>query len=513
MNIANQFRKDYCRLAYWLLLSGLLLAAGCQNGGALPPGRKELGALAAQSPKSPKTNDQPATTDDLVVYLDVSEPMKGYVLSGGQSVFSQTLRSLREFAATQSTPVKVHLRTVSKEVGPPQSNAALADASYSQKIYTGSQSNLVGAISVFSQNLYTAPTSTPVTAPSRSSSPGAALGVKAIASPAPAETIAAAQAPPRFHVLVTDGVQYAEQARASYGCAAGADAFCVQQKIRALLDQGWAGVALGMRSEYCCAFFSENDQRWVKFDTKSLPPDEYRPFYLFIFSPDHTALDDFVISLKASLRKSINPNPPLRELPLTAQYAKGTPGFERDADFKPRDKGRLRCAKLSGKPEDPLFVSLQLQEESHAVTIPFEISLTVHWSEHGKDAGAPQELAQLLDWSLQKVYPRQEQSGYRYPEIELNKVTADEQGRFVVGASAQWQHSAGAGAWRGYRLSGRFKRDAEPGWIGQWSTQRDTTPSAGSRTLDLRSTLLGLWRNPVLEKQPITEVYLRIGPM
>lgn len=492
-----------------------MLAAGCPNGGMPPPGRKELGATATMTSKLSKLNNQPATTDDLVVYLDISEPMKGYVLSGGQSVFSQTLRSLREFATTQSAPVKVHLRTVSKEVGPPQSNAALADASYGQKIYTGSQSNLVGAISIFNQNLYTAPTPTPVTNPLWPSPPGAAIGIKAIATatPAPTVSIAVSQGPPRFHVLVTDGVQYAEQSRVSDGCASGADAFCVQQKIRSLLDQGWAGVALGLRSEYCCAFFSENNQKWIKFDTRSLPPDEHRPFYLFIFSPDHKELDDFVISLKASLRKSINPNPPLRELPLTANYAKGVPGFERDADFKPRDKGRLRCAKLNGKPEEPLFISLQLQEESSAVAISFELSLTVYWSEHGKDAGAPQELAQLLDWSLEKVYPRLEQPGYRYPEIELNKFMADEHGRFVIEATAQWPRSAGAATWRGYRLSGRFKRDAEPSWINQWSIPRDTTPAAGSRTLDLRSTLIGLWRNPILEKQPIAEAYLRIGPM
>jgi hypothetical protein len=498
-----------------LLLSVLLLAAGCSNGGSLPPGRKELGALATETLKPPNLNDQTATTDDLVIYLDASEPMKGYVLSGGQSVFSQTLRSLREFATTQSTPIKVHLRTVSKEIGLPQPNAALAEASYTQKIYTGSQSNLVGAISVFSQNLYPTSTPTPVTDRSRPSSPGAAIGVKAMntANPKPAEASAVSQAPPRFHVLVTDGVQYAEQARVNDGCASGADAFCVQQKIRALLDQGWAGVVLGLRSEYCCAFFSENSQKWIRFDTKSLPPDEHRPFYLFVFSPNHNALDDFVISLKANLRKSINPNPPLRELPLTAHYAKGAPGFERDADYKPRDKSRLRCTKLSGKPEEPLFISLQLREESRAVATPFELGLSVRWSEHGKDAGSPQELAQLLDWSLEKVYPRQEQSGRRYPEIELNKVAADEQGRFVIEATAQWPRSAGAVTWRGYRLSGRFKRDAEPGWIGQWSTPRDTTPAAGSRTLDLRSTLLGLWRNPILEKQPIAEIYLRIGPM
>lgn len=514
MNILSHERKKERWTFSGLLLVVLVLAVGCRSGDASsPPGRKELKASAILPSNQ---NNWPTTSDDLVVYLDVSEPMRNYVLPDGQSVFSQTLRTLREFSAIQSIPVRVHLRTIAKQVGPPQPNAALADAAFSQKIYNGSESNLVSAIICFNQNL---PSGVSGQAQTTSS-------VKSLTSPVPVKDEALAVAggeskgaavmsvkPPRFHVLVTDGVQYAARTDGGDGCASGTDAFCVRQKIRALLDQGWAGSVLALRSEYCCAFFSENEQKWIGFDTKSLPPSNYRPFYLFIFSPDHKAVDEFVLSLKESLRKSINPMPQMRELPLTAQYAEGALGFDRNADFKTKDTDRLRCTTLGGKAGEPLFLSFQLQEESRTIPIPFELKLTLSWSEHGKDADEPQQLANLLDWSLERVYPSQEQTSSRYPEIELVKAVADAQGRFVIAATAHWPHAAGQAAWQAYRLCGRFKRDAEPSWINQWSTPRDVTPAAGSRTLDLRTTLLGLWRNPVLEKQPVAEAYLRIGPM
>lgn len=514
MNILNELQSNYRRqVSKLMLLSGLILSVSCSGCGPAPPGRRELGARATPTPVS---TERSATTDDLVVYLDVSEPMKGYVFADGQSVFSKTLRTLREFAAAQTAPVKVYVRTVAKEVGPVQANAALANASYSQKIYTGIQSNLVGAIAAFNQSLHTMPAPSPVASGTLPATP-TALGTLTVAAakPTSTEAITSPITPPRFHVLVTDGVQYAAQAHTNDACASGADAFCVQQKIRALLNQGWAGVVLALRSEYCCAFFSENIQKWIKYDTKGLSPAEHRPFYLFIFSPEHEALDDFVISLKASLRRSINPNPPLRELPLTARYTTGVIGFERNTDFKLKDnnnKARLRCTKLNGKADEPLVVSLQIQEESRAVAIPFEITLTLNLSEHGKDADDPEEFSKLLDWSLEKVYPVKEQNGKRYPEIVLGKVTTNKQGRLVVEATAQWPHAAGTAAWQGYRMVGRFKRDAEPSWINHWSTPRDVEPASGSCTLDLRTTLLALWRTPFMEKQPVAEAYLRIGP-
>ncbi|MGH9842985.1 MAG: hypothetical protein ACREEM_29965 [Blastocatellia bacterium] len=461
------------------LLVLLILSASCS--GPAPPGRKQLGAAA---PAGDARQNVSATTDDLVVYLDISEPMKGYVSAGGQSVFSRTLRVLREFTTTLSPPVEVRLRTVAAAVSPLKSDIELADAAFKPAVYNGRESNLAGAIDIFSQSL-------------RPSSPEPN-----------------AVAPPRFHVLVTDGVQYSRSARPNDSCSSGTDAFCVRKKILALLDRQWAGVVIGIRSQYCCAFFSEKKQQWVNFKTDGLSQGQHRPFYLFIFSPDHTAVDGFVVRLKENLRKNIGEkNLTLRELPLTASYAEGPLGFDSASGFQPADKAKLQCSKISAAgANDPLLLSLKLREESRATEIPFKLNLTINWSAHGKDCGEAREMAGLLDWSLAKVYPAREQTGYRYPEISLGEAETDDQGNVSLPAVAKWPRAAGDAAWRGYRLIGRLKLDSEPAWISQWSTDLDNAPAAGSRTLDLKSSLLGLWRNPVLEKRPVAEAYLRIGP-
>jgi hypothetical protein len=114
---------------YWHALNRLALVAvivfvgGC-NSSPTPPTRTQLGVVAP----TPTTPPPPPTFGDLVVYLDISGSMKGYVkpvhksfahpsrTSAGNSIFSRTLLSLRDFAG--NTQVKIHLRMV----GAPQSD-------------------------------------------------------------------------------------------------------------------------------------------------------------------------------------------------------------------------------------------------------------------------------------------------------------------------------------------------------------------------------------------------------
>lgn len=470
---------------------GLLLASSCSSAcnGPTIPGRKQIIPSTASNSNSQASENNgsktPVTTNDLVVYLDISAPMKGYVRHE-QSVFSRTLRTLREFSTTLSPPVKVHLRKVSAGVGELQSDVEINNAARSKEIYTGGQSDLVRAIGYFNQNLFPVPNKDQ-----------------------------AAITPPRFHILVTDGVQFARHASADGSCASGSDAFCMRRKILELLDQGWAGAIIGIRSQFAPQFYSEQAKRYVNFTTDGRPVEEHRPFYLFVFSPDHAAFDNFVITLKESLRRDVGEKDLLlRELPLTGNYTEGPMNFDPQSDFQTQDKAKLRVTKVAGEaPNDPLLISLRLKEEAAVTEVPFTLNLSVNWSSHGKDCGGTQELANALDWvQPEKVYPAKEVTGTRYPELYLKEVTPAEKDGLKFSFVAKWPRAAGTPGWRGYRLAARIKPNTELNWIRAWSTDNDRIPDSGSKTLDLKTTLLGVWRNSVLEKQPIAEAYLRIGP-
>jgi hypothetical protein len=78
---------------------------------------------------------------------------------------------------------------------------------------------------------------------------------------------------------------------------------------------------------------------------------------------------------------------------------------------------------------------------------------------------------------------------------------------------AYWPRAAGTPAWQAYHLIAKLNLDkASPAWVREWSTDLDTSTNAGNKTLYLESTLLNLWRNPVLKKQAVVEVGFRIGP-
>lgn len=489
-SVTQLFTNCYClsrRHVLLVFLSLLVFSASCSSScnGTAVPGRKQIipSPKASDSPEASRTT--PVTTNDLVVYLDISEPMKGYV-HHDQSVFNRTLRTLREFSTTLSPPVKVHLRKVSAGVGELQSDIEINRAAHSKAIYTGDQSNLVGAIGYFNQNLIPASGKDQVSI-----------------------------TPPRFHILVTDGVQYSSQASADGSCSSGSDAFCMRKKILDLLNQGWAGAVIGIRSQFGQTFFSEQAKRYVDFTTDGRPVEEHRPFYLFVFSPDHAALDNFVITLKEALRRDVNEKDLLlRELPLTGNYSEGAINFDPASGFQTPDKAKLRVSKIPGdSPNDPLLISLRLKEVSAATEAPFTLNLSIPWSSHGKDCGGTQELASVLDWQLEQTYPAKEETGKRYPEID-RKIVVEYGGndQLKLSAVARWPKAAGTPGWRGYRLAARLKPNSELNWIRAWSTDNDRISEAGTRTLDLKTTLLGLWRNPVLEKQPIAEFYLRIGP-
>jgi hypothetical protein len=490
------------RLA-WLIMSTLLL--GLLACGPTPPTRKEVGALPTTKPHNP-TELPMKTTDDLVVYLDTSSPMKGFVQADGQSVFSRTLRTLREFATTLDPPVNVSLRTVDLVVGPLRANSEIVNASTNQNFYTGAETNLAEAIGKFSEGLQTNPSPVLIkSVPGKEAPQGQNKEDKQ-------EISASTMPPPRFHVLVTDGVQYSQRRNSQMDCASGSDAFCVRKKILELMDKKWAGAILGIRSQFCCAFFSEKNQRPVAYDTRNHEAKEYRPFYLYIFSPDHEALGKFVERFKESLRTAVDKKElVMRELALTQNYASEEISFA-EGDIQSADRSKLKCAKVD--PGQPIFLSLRLQKESRALSVPCQLSLKIPWTQHALDGGTEQELAALLQWEIIPVYPVKENPGHCYPLIKLNnKPTVDEKGQIIFQATVEWSQDSRKAAWRAYRLVGRLNQDANTlAWVRDWSTDLDTHTGSGGKTLDLTTALLGVWRNPTLKDQAIAQIYLRVGP-
>src|SRR6185369_11761275 len=197
----------------------------------------------------------------------------------GQSIFGKTLRELRYATGTfGNSNAKVLVRRIASDVGPALTDMELTTASQDQNVYRGGETNLAGAISSFVLSSQSAPKITTVAA----------------STEAPDES----QPIPRFHILVTDGVQSTKQGNATHDCASGSDQFCVRQKIGELLKKKWGGCVLGIRAVFRGKVYSEVSKAGFPYETRPNDPATFRPFYLYIFSPDPNALDSLVNSLK-----------------------------------------------------------------------------------------------------------------------------------------------------------------------------------------------------------------------
>ena len=166
----------------------LLSLAGCNNG---PPEWKDVLTQATPTP-TPASTPAIETTNELVIYLDTSASMAGYVTKDGQSVFGKTLRELRFATGTfANSDAKVLVRRIASDVGRALADMELTSASQAQNIYRGGETNLAGAIQSFRGA--TTPSPNP---------PAQTTSTKVSASDSPKPNPI-----PKFHILVTDGVQ------------------------------------------------------------------------------------------------------------------------------------------------------------------------------------------------------------------------------------------------------------------------------------------------------------------
>lgn len=407
----------------------------------------------------------------------------------GHTVFSRTLQELRSVVTDMRPPVNVVFRQVATEVGPPFYNdLELSKASISRGLYNGRETNLAGAINAFAKPLG-----------------GGPAGADGAGSPA------------RFHILITDGVQSTSAQQADISCSAGSDYRCVKNNIWSLLRGEWAGAVLGVRSEFRGKVYSELKKgHVVAHESTRGDLATYRPFYLYIFSPQPAALDDLVRAIKDRLRPVLREADAIREYALTQPYSSGP--AESTLSIPPGSSDALETtkAKEADPPRHTLRVDVNTERSGPK---PLTLTVKVPWSAHAADSGTPQELASALNWELTEVNvegdgSEQGAGRVRYPELRIKRQEADGEGRCVLELYAWWPPGTGDLRWRAYRLWARPSPDVSvPSWVESWSTNVDTSAADAGKTLNLESSLSGLWRNPVTEKQVAAEVYVRVGPL
>ena len=459
-----------------MLATASLTTSGCRGC------ERPRNVSSAQLP-STKASSDVASASQLVVYLDSSQSMQGYVGStGGETTFSHTLQELRNFITLVNPPLDVVVRRVDKRVGPPLSNTVLSTASVDRESFNGGDTDLAGAFDIFKQGL------------------GGGEGA----------------APPRFHVLITDGVQSTSDQHPDLSCTSGSDQLCVRKKIFDLLNAGWGGCVIALRSEFNGNIYSEvnraaHRQSVVPYQSDGNDPQSLRPFYLYVFSPDREALGPFVATLIDRLKPLVGERPDaLRLLPLSLQYTEAATQAEPVA---PQESAKGLVLRREARADIPDFTVAVDPATTTNGAQPFAVSITIPWARAVLGGGSPSELAQIIRWELKPVYPAQPDPSQRYPEVKFVRAEFDKSGNPVIHLTAQWlPNQVGEMCWRGYRLEGHLQPEQQtPEWIRAWSTNLDTTRNDGNRTLYLESTLLGLWRNPMMNGQLVAEAIFVAG--
>jgi hypothetical protein len=484
----------------WAIATCVLLVSAC-NGGPEPPPWQGLITKAPTSEPTPAVSPV-ATSNHLVVYLDTSASMAGYVSAdrAGQTVFSRSLQELRNFITIITPPIDVVVKRVDSTISGGYPDSYLSEASLNRDVFTGKETDLAGAISLFEKSVVKSEKASNKDDDDKN-------GDEVDPAPLP---------PARFHVLVTDGVQSRTNQSADASCLAGSDQTCVRKRILMLISKGWGSYVIGIRSDFQGNVYSEVSRRSVvSYQSKRRDPESFRPFYIYLFSPDRPALDGLVSVLISRLRPLLAREDGIRTLSLTSAYSEGPA----QAEVKvAKESTSMLSESKPGRHQTPPGFTLRVDIGSDKKgPVPFQISTTLPWAPNVRDGGTPKELAELVTWKVVPVNVESESNKNeraRYPEIKITHQQIEADGRVVLNATAQYPGGVtGKPAWRSYRLEGWLNLDQQiPPWIRQWSTNIDTTPDTANKTLYLESTLLGLWNNPVLKKHPVAEIYFRIGP-
>ena len=383
---------------------------------------------------------------------------------------------LRSVVTTLSPQSSVVVRRVDTNVSAPSfSNLELSQAALNRGTYNGKETNLAGAIKLFNE---------PLNKEDQEN-----------------------KNPPRFHILVTDGVQSSNQQNKETSCEQGSDSFCVNAQIFKLLNNGWSATILGLKGEFQGNVYSEINKSVVPFSTGK-DANKFRPFYLYIFSPDKNALEKLTETLRKRLREIVKSEDALREFALTSGYSKGFSAIETQNLSKELIEMRQDKEKEGTSPRISVRIDVKTEREGAK---PILLKVKIPWSENATLAGNPNELLSLIKWNLEPINANKEEKNVRYPNLKLVKQEIKD-GAAEMTFEAGWTKEAGDFGWRMYRLVGKFDTDQSVlPWVKQWSTQVDTTSDVANKTLNLEGSLGNLWKNTSLQNEIVGGACLRVG--
>jgi hypothetical protein len=469
------------------LIAGFLISisllSGCPSGVEPPPWK----VCEDTFTKSNTTNTDAPTTDHLVVYLDTSASMAGYVSPeggkifsvspDGQTIFSKTLLELRSIVTTLSPQPAIVYRRVDVNVSEPSINndLDLSKAALNRATYNGKETNLAAAIKNFNQPII--------------------------------KDDDEQKSPPRFHILVTDGVQSSNKQNTDTSCAQGSDSFCVKKQILELLNNGWSATVFGLKGEFQGRVYSEINNSVIPYSTGK-DANKFRPFYLYIFSPDKNALAKMTETLRQRLAGIVKSEDGLREFALTSAFNNGIATIELENQSKDFINVKQEKEKQGNQPRITVYADVATDSKGAK---PFLLKVKIPWSESVKLGGHPNELLSLVKWSLEPLENDKEKPNFRYPNLKLVKQDIKD-GAAELSFEAGWTREAGDLSWRMYRLVGRLNTDKPVlPWVTNWSTQVDTSAEVANKTLNVESSLGNLWKNKALENEYIGSACIRVG--
>jgi hypothetical protein len=454
----------------------LCISAACRNAERPAWPRPTSGQAAPPAPRV-------TTTDDLVVYLDTSMSIQGYVQADGSTIYGKTLRELRNFSTAMSRPLHVTVRRVDAAVSASTADVELNRASMNRSVYSGLETNLAGAFAQFGPAV-TAAGAVPLQA-----------------------------AVPALQLLVTDGVQSTD-GPASVDCAEGSDQICVRNQLVRWINSGWSAALLGIRSEFDGTIYSEINHRTpgrpysIQYASNHDDVRTYRPFYIYALSPDERTLTEFVAKLKRRLQAADH-NLVLRELPLNIRYTTGQAMALVKVDPNARQVISVEGARQS--PDDRLTIRLNPRTD-HPTPNPIVLRVSIPWSVDAADMGSKKELARSLAWDVVTLDKRTGKEERR-PILTVGSATVNEDGTIDVPIDPHWPPGTGNLTWTVQAIRARLNYDEDaPQWVRDWSTDLDTSAAYGNRTLFLEGAVLGLWRNAKTNARSVGEIYIRLGP-
>src|SRR5215207_8059108 len=385
-------------------------------------------------------------TDHLVVYLDASKGMKGFVsehvgsgAATGLTIFSRSLWELAGVSDALVPRPALVLRVLNTKTQPPVSESVAGLRSYAvdRGRFRGRRGSLAAAFGTFEE---------------------------------PVESGAEAR-PARYHILLTDGVQ---ADATDLRCLNDSDTQCAREQINELLGKGWGATVLGVRGEFDGLVFPRvRGRRAVRHRSRPARPETFRPFYLYVFSPDQAALGELVLTLKNGLRPLLASPEQLREYALSAPYVTAAAG----GDFVSVGNETGTVARESAAPAGASCFNLRVTPKGQGDEgegEPLNLKMRVTWSHHGLDSGTPQEVAGLVKWELTPAAPTPEE-GAPYPQMKIVGSTVNSDGTVALQLSARRGEGTGTRKARVYHLVGRLDLEkTAPPWVAAWSTSTDT---------------------------------------